>query len=245
MSTPGMCLIWIPSEGESLGISWDYPASGRHMRVQFGKLTLDTESRQLRHGDTERHLSPKAFELLRMLIDCRPAAVSKAQIHERLWPATFVSDATLTSLVAELRSALGEKARGGRFLRTVHRFGYAFHGAVTEVTSRPEPTARARCWIIWDSGQVPLDDGEHLLGRDRDVVVWLESPTVSRHHARIRVDGQTVTLEDLGSKNGTYLRGDRLAAPSPLTDGDEFRLGSVPLKFRLLGTSSSTQTHRS
>ena len=60
------------------------------MQVQFGKFMLDTESRQLRHGDIERHLSPKAFELLRLLIECRPAAISKAQLHERLWPSTFV-----------------------------------------------------------------------------------------------------------------------------------------------------------
>jgi DNA-binding winged helix-turn-helix (wHTH) protein len=214
------------------------------MLVQFGKFTLNTESRQLRYGDVERHLSPKAFELLSVLIECRPAALSKAQLHERLWPSTFVSDATLTSLVAELRSALGEKPRRSRFLRTVHRFGYAFKGTATEVQSRPTPHDRPRCWIIWESGQVALEEGEHLLGRDRDVAVWLESPTVSRHHARIRIKGQIATIEDLESKNGTFLRGERLAAPSLLTDGDELRLGSVPLKFRLLGITSSTQTHR-
>jgi DNA-binding winged helix-turn-helix (wHTH) protein len=214
------------------------------MQVQFGRFRLDTESRQLRHGDTERHLSPKAFELLRMLIECRPAALSKAQLHERLWPSTFVSDATLTSLVAELRSALGETSRRSRFVRTVHRFGYAFKGIVIEPQTRPTPTDRPRCWVIWDSGQVPLDDGEHLLGRDRDVAVWLESPTVSRHHARIRIAGDTATIEDLGSKNGTYLRGERLTEPSALTDGDGLRLGSVPVTFRLLGITSSTQTHR-
>lgn len=215
------------------------------MQLQFGKFTLDTESRQLRHGDAERHLSPKAFELLRVLIECRPNALSKALLHERLWPSTFVSDATLTSLVAELRSVLGETPRRPRFVRTVHRFGYAFKGTATERQSRPVPVDRPRCWVVWDAGQVALDEGAHLLGRDRDVAVWLESPTVSRHHARIHVSGQTATIEDLGSKNGTFLRGERLAAPSALTDGDELRLGSVPLKFRLLGISSSTQTHRS
>ena len=215
------------------------------MQVQFGKFTLDTESRQLRHGDAERHLSPKAFELLRVLVECRPNALSKAQLHEQLWPSTFVSDATLTSLVAELRSALGETPRRPRFVRTVHRFGYAFKGIATEPQSRPRPVDRMRCWVVWDAGQVALDEGAHLLGRDRDVAVWLESPTVSRHHARIHVSGQIATIEDLGSKNGTFLRGERLAAPSALVDGDELRLGSVPLKFRLLGISSSTQTHRS
>ena len=216
------------------------------MNVRFGEFTLDTESRQLRQGDEERHLSPKGFELLRLLIESRPRALSKAELHERLWPATFVSEATLSSLAAEVREALGEQARGARFVRTVHRFGYAFKGDATEPGSRPPSVDdRVRCWIVWEFGQVALRDGEHLLGRDGDVAVWLESPTVSRHHARIRVSGDEAIIEDLDSKNGTYLHGERLAAPSPLVDGDEIRVGSVPIKIRLSKTSGSTVTQRS
>lgn len=216
------------------------------MQVRFGEFTLDIESRQLRQGEAERHLSPKAFELLSLLLEHRPRALSKAELHERLWPSTFVSDATLTSLIAEVRDALGEKAGRGRFVRTVHRFGYAFQGTATELTPRVQsPDDRARCWIIWEWGQVALTDGDHLLGRDGDVAVWLESPTVSRHHARIRVSGADATIEDLGSKNGTYLHGERLATESPLTDGDEIRLGSVPVRFRRSGTGGSTETQRS
>ena len=174
------------------------------MRVRFGEFTLDTESRQLHQSAVEKHLSPKGFELLRLLIENRPRALSKAELHERLWPATFVSEATLTSLVAEVRDALGETAGSGRFVRTVHRFGYAFGGTATDLA--PGVQSPAHCWVIWEWGQVALHDGEPLLGRDADVAVWLASPTVSRHHARIRVEGNDATLEDLGSKNGTYLR---------------------------------------
>jgi DNA-binding winged helix-turn-helix (wHTH) protein len=214
------------------------------MQMRFGDFSLDTESRQLRKGNGEQHLSPKAFDLLRLLIENRPRALSKAELHERLWPSTFVSDATVTSLVAEVRAALGEKAGHRRFVRTVHRFGYAFNGTLTETTPRVHDE-RARCWIIWEWGQVALRDGDHLLGRDGDVAVWLESPTVSRHHARIRVLGAAATIEDLGSKNGTYLGGARLAMQSPLTDGDEIRLGSITVRFRRVGTSGSTETQRS
>jgi DNA-binding winged helix-turn-helix (wHTH) protein len=215
------------------------------MQVRFGEFTIDTESRQLRQGDAERHLSPKAFEFLRLLVENRPRALSKAELHERLWPSTFVSEATLTSLVAEVRAALRETAGHGSFVRTVHRFGYAFKGMATVlVASMPSADHRARCWILWQWGQVALMDGDHLLGRDGDVAVWLESPSVSRHHARIRVSGTDATIEDLGSKNGTYLRGERLAQPSPLTDGDEIRLGSVLVKFRLMGTGA-TETQNS
>jgi pSer/pThr/pTyr-binding forkhead associated (FHA) protein len=83
---------------------------------------------------------------------------------------------------------------------------------------------------------------EHLLGRDVDVAVWLESPTVSRHHARLHVNGPDVTIEDLESKNGTYLRGKRVRKPSPVADGDEIELESILITVRLLDTSGSTDT---
>jgi hypothetical protein len=205
---------------------------------------LDTESRQLLKGGAEYHLSPKAFQLLFLLLESRPRAVSKMELHERLWPDTFVSDATVTSLVAEVRAALGEKAGRGRFVRTVHRFGYAFTGVATEAPRANAGDGRARCWIVWEHGQVALMEGDHLLGRDDDVAVWLESPTVSRHHARISVAGGEARVEDLDSKNGTYVRGERLAASSALSDGDEIRLGSVTLTFRSPAASASTETQR-
>jgi hypothetical protein len=178
-------------------------------------------------------VSPKAFEFLRLLLEYRPRALSKSELHDRLWPSTFVSDATLTSLVAEVRNARGESARNERFLRTVHRFGYAFNGDAAEIrTAAPFADERVRCWIVWHSGQVGLRDGVHLLGRDGDVAVWLESPTVSRHHARIRVTSSDATIEDLESKNGTFLRGNRLTAPASLYDGDEIGLASMQLRFR-------------
>jgi DNA-binding winged helix-turn-helix (wHTH) protein len=216
------------------------------MQMRFGEFMLDTDSRQLRQGGTEHHLSPKGFELLRLLLENRPRALSKEELHARLWPSTFVSDATLSSLVAEVREALGESAKGGRFVRTVHRFGYAFEGSASEVGPHTRSVDdRARCWIIWEWGQVALTDGDHLLGRDGDVAVWLESPTVSRHHARLHISGADATIEDVGSKNGTYLRDERVAAPSPLTDGDEIRLGSVLVKFRRLVPGDSTDTLQS
>ena len=213
------------------------------MQVHFGEFIVDTESRQLRLGDAERHLSPKAFEFLRLLLTNRPRALSKAELHERLWPSTFVSDATLASLVAEVRAALGENARSEGFLRTLHRFGYAFNGTATELgESDPFTENRPRCWIIWQWGQIALSDGDHVLGRDGDVAVWLESPTVSRHHARIRIRGLDATVEDLDSKNGTFLRGERLNAPASLTDGDEISVGSVPIRFRRLEPGIVTAT---
>jgi len=222
------------------------------VRLRFADFTLDTDSRQLWHGDppapggfgapgAERHLSPKAFELLRLIVDNRPRVVSKAELHERLWPSTFVSEATLSSLVAEVREALGEKLSAGRrFIRTAHGVGYAFDGDATEVP--PPSIGFRRCWIIWEAGKVALGDGDHLLGRDGDVAVCLDSPTVSRHHARIHVDGEAATIEDLGSKNGTRLRGRPVEVRSPLSDGDQIQLGSVVVTFRRVGGHVTAET---
>jgi DNA-binding winged helix-turn-helix (wHTH) protein len=213
------------------------------MPVRFGEFTLEIENRQLRHRGVERHLSPKGFDLLRLLVEHRGRALSKTELHERLWPATFVSDATLTSLVAEVRAALSENARRGRFVRTVHRFGYAFKEDAEDVARREMlPGDDARAWIIWAWGQAALKDGEQLVGRDTDVAVWLESPSVSRHHARICVSETEATIEDLGSKNGTYVRGNRVLAPVPLDDGDEIRVGTMLLRFRRPARTVSTLT---
>ena len=151
-----------------------------------------------------------------------------------------MSDATLCSIVAEVRAALGESARAEGFVRTLHRFGYAFNGTTSE-NDEPAPASDLpRCWIIWQWGRVGLKDGDHLLGRDGDVAVWLESPTVSRHHARIQVSGPDATVEDLGSRNGTFLRGERLGAPASLTDGDEITVGSVLIRFRRVEPGTPT-----
>lgn len=211
------------------------------MQVRFGDFTVDMESRQLRRGDTDRHLSPKAFEFLCLLLTSRPRALSKGELHQRLWPTTFVSDATLNSVVAEVRAALGETAKAEGFVRTLHRFGYAFAGTASESGAlAASPDDRLRCWIIWEWGRVGLKDGDHLLGRDGDVAIWLESPTVSRHHARIRVSGFAATIEDLGSRNGTVFRGERLTAPVSLADGDEITVGSVLVRFRRAEPGVST-----
>lgn len=212
------------------------------MHVRFGRFTLDTDSRVLRCGNDARHLSGKGLELLRLLIANQPRVLSKNELFERLWPATFVSDATLTSLVAEVRAALGERASSRGFIRTVHRFGYAFNGTVSGLTAADRPDDRTRCWIVSRWGQAALADGAHILGRDATVSVWLESPTVSRHHARISVHGERATLEDLGSKNGTWLRGERLSTPAVLADGDDIRCGSVTLRFRRRAADPSTAT---
>ena len=110
-------------------------------------------------------------------------------------------EANLANLVGEIRQALGDDPRRPRYVRTVHAFGYAFQGVAAEGAPKPAPGMVYR--IIWKGGRATLGEGEHVLGRDADAAVALDSPSVSRRHARIVVTASLATLEDLGSKNGT------------------------------------------
>jgi DNA-binding winged helix-turn-helix (wHTH) protein len=210
------------------------------VRLRLGDLTFDADARQLRRGADEIHLSPKAFELLKLLIESRPRAISKKELHERLWPETFVSEANLATLAAEVREALDDDPRQPRFIRTAHRFGYAFSGsAVEEAAVNPTGDSTTFCWLIRDGRRLPLQAGENVLGRDADDGIQIESPTVSRRHARIVVAGAGATIEDLASKNGTRLRGEAVSSAVTLTDGDEIRVGSVVLRFRIASGSKT------
>ena len=94
--------------------------------------------------------------------------------------------------------------------------------------------------LVWETGHVALGDGDNVIGRAPDADVWIDAPGVSRHHARLRLEGSAAILEDLGSKNGSFVRGQRVIAPSNLTDGDEIRLGPVVVTFRILIPAAST-----
>jgi DNA-binding winged helix-turn-helix (wHTH) protein len=212
------------------------------MRVTFGEFVLDRGTRQLRRGEEERRLGPKALELLELLLDQRPNVVPRERIRDRLWPDTSVSESTLATVVAEVRAALDEERKKPRFLRTVHGVGFAFCGQAIESGPRARPARAMAYRLVLDDREVTLRPGENLLGRVEDGVVWIESPTVSRRHARIIVDGGRVILEDLASKNGTFLRGQRISAPTPLVDGDVIRLGRVSVKLRGFAPDEATRT---
>jgi DNA-binding winged helix-turn-helix (wHTH) protein len=211
-------------------------------RVSFEPFVLDAETRRLLRGPKYEpvHLSPKAYELLWVLVEVRPRAIAKSELHQRLWPSTFVSEATLASLIAELREALGERGREARFIRTVHGFGYAFSAAASEGRA-PEPR-RLTHWIVYDGRETSLEEGGHVFGRDADAAFPLNSSTVSRQHAKITITSESATLEDLGSKNGTFLRGEAVTSPTPLADGDRIRIGDCELVFRTLTAAGSTDT---
>jgi DNA-binding winged helix-turn-helix (wHTH) protein len=214
------------------------------MRFTFSDCALDSESREIFRDGKPIALPPKAFQLLEILVRHRPKAVAKSQIHAELWPGTFVSDANLANLVAHLRSALGDDARNPRIIRTVQRFGYAFAAPVDEVLSAA-PEKRVVFKVVWGDREITLREGENILGREQDATAWVDVYSVSRHHARIVVSGDVATLEDLGSKNGTFLKGETVTVPQCLRDGDRFRIGTVEMTVRRYLGGVSTESVRS
>lgn len=213
-------------------------------RVRFGDCVLDSDTRQLLVCSEAVHLSPKAFQFLELLLESRPKALSKSEIHERLWPGTFVSDGTLASLLVEVRSATGDSARESRFVRTVHRFGYAFSGSAQELREGASGSGGQKLVyrLIWGNREIALGLGENLLGRDEAAIVWIDDALVSRRHARIVIDETGAVLEDLGSRNGTYLRGKRIETPRKLADEDQVTIGPASMIFRVFKQTASTAT---
>jgi DNA-binding winged helix-turn-helix (wHTH) protein len=216
------------------------------MRVRFGRFVLDRESRELLRGHAPVALSPKAFDLLALLVAHRPKAMSKADLLEQLWPGTFVVEKNLANLVGEIREALGDDPSEPRFIRTVHRFGYAFRDAAAGADADAPSNAGGLLSfsLKWAGGRATLGDGEHLIGRDPDAEVFVNQAGVSRRHARIVIAGGRAALDDLGSKNGTSIGGRRVDGPTPVSDGDTIRIGSVSLTLRVRERPASTRTER-
>jgi DNA-binding winged helix-turn-helix (wHTH) protein len=214
------------------------------MRVAFGRFTFDSETRELLEEGRRLHVSPKAFDLLQILLERRPKVVSKAELHDRVWAGAFVSDANLSVAVAEIRQALGDDSREGRLIRTVHRVGYAFSGEALDVSPAGGRPLFSKSWLTWNDKTFQLAEGENIVGRDPRCQVWVDVSGVSRRHARISVAGDRATVEDLDSSNGTILRGLTITGRQALADGDRLEVGSATLTFRSWSDDRPPKTER-
>ena len=202
---------------------------------RFGAFTFDSASHQLLHEGAERHLSPKAQLLLLLLLRARPRAVAREELYDALWPSTFVCETTLAGVVSELRRALSVDDGVSTHIRTVHGFGYAFSGQY-------DPASTAPALVLECEGQRhPLHEGEISVGRAPECSIVLSDPTVSRKHARLVVTDGRVWVEDLGSKNGTFVD-DRQIRRSQVEKNTRIDFGGVAALIRPLKLIS-TQSH--
>jgi DNA-binding winged helix-turn-helix (wHTH) protein len=216
------------------------------VRVTFADFSLSSETRQLLRGPHPIHLSPKAFDLLSMLLERRPAVVTRPEIQRHVWPGTFVEDANLSVLIAEIRRALGDDPKEPLFVRTVHGRGYAFCGTADDLAGGKAGAAEpvARCWLAWREQARPLAEGENVIGRDPRCEVWIDARGVSRRHARVVVRSGGATLEDLASTNGTFVGQDKVAGIRQLQDGDVISVGAEALTFRVWSEAGPPPTER-
>lgn len=204
------------------------------MKLRFGPFEFDAATRELRREGRPVHLSPKSFDLLQILLEKRPALVTKADLQDRLWPDAVVLEANLGNAVAEIRKVLGDDSRSPTFIATVSRRGYRFaaDAAVVGAADAERPQAPVLWWLTWKEMMLPLSEGANLVGRSPNNGIWIDAASVSRVHACIVVADGRVTLEDRGSTNGTWVDGARISCRHPLVDGTSVRFGSEDATFR-------------
>ena len=217
------------------------------MVYEFGPFRFEPAERELRRDGRLIPLPPKLFDTLTVLVERAGHAVRKEELFTAVWGDTVVTESSLAQNMLGLRKVLGRDT-----IETVPKFGYRLK-TPARVIQREPAAERAQAsgrtiparWLKWGSRRITLVDGENIIGRDPDLEVTLDASMISRRHARITVTMTGATLEDLGSKNGTFLRGQRLTAPAGLANGDLIGLGSLTITFQERLPTASTETQPS
>lgn len=209
--------------------------------VAFGPFRADLRTGELWRDGVRLELQELPFRVLAALAARPGELVTREELRAAAWPdGVFVDfEHGLNKAVNKIRRVLGDTADEPRFVETLPGRGYRL---LAPVQSRPAPRSAAlRCRLLWDGRTIPLGEGEHVIGRDPDAAVWVDSSTVSRRHARIHVTPESAAIEDLGSKNGTFVAGVRVVGTAALADGDEIAAGSARMVFRS-SVAGSTET---
>ena len=221
------------------------------MAYRFGPFLYDPVSHGLLRQGVEIPLTHKSRELLLLFLHNPGRLLTHEEVTERIWPDVAVTDDALRFQVVELRKAFGDA--GETFIRTMRREGYRWEAPVRGEARRPArplapdeesgpPEIRHR--LILESREVPLLEGENVIGREPDAALWIDHASVSRRHARILITQSKATLEDLESKNGTLLNEKPIDASCLLRDGDQIQVGPLTMVFRSMLRLQTTQSAR-
>lgn len=214
---------------------------------RLGNWLVEPELNRLSGDSGVVHVEPRAMDLLVFLARHPGEVLSRETLIDGVWKKRFVGEAVLRNTVAALRRALGDRAECPTYIETISKRGYRLIAPVAMEGSPPAGAiAGDTCFkVTWEGEEIPLAQGENLIGRDAVAVVRIDTPEVSRRHAQIIVDGGVATLEDLGSKNGTFLNGERLQQPGLLANGDEIWIVRGVARFRFLIGGEATVTEHS
>jgi DNA-binding winged helix-turn-helix (wHTH) protein len=222
-------------------------------RLRFGDFELDLAAYALRSGDIAVSLERQPMELLRLLVEARGALVERAQIQAALWnTGVFVDhEAAINTAIRKLRRALGDAPEHPRFIQTVVGKGYRFVAPVHEESPTParvgyESQRRFPKYSIRRGAEeFALVDGSNLIGRDPDAQVYIDHPSVSRRHALVSIGQSGAVIEDLGSRNGTFVNGRRVEGQAELHQRAVIGAGPIVMTFEVLSEPASTKPMRS
>lgn len=220
--------------------------------VRFGLFELDLKTAELRKRGIRIALQEQPFQVLVMLLARPGDLVTREELRAALWPdAVFVDfDHGLNKAVGKIRRALGDLADSPRFVETLERRGYRFIAPVERGIDERPPATRPGATtaslrlvrLLWNDRAIPLEAGTHFVGRDPASAVWIDSSVVSRRHARLIVDAEGLTIEDLESHNGSFVNGERLEGVRRLGHGDEIRIGPARLTLHDPAAHAATLT---
>ena len=186
------------------------------------------------------------MDVLTVLAVAAGKLVSKRELIDEVWRTEYVGDHALTQVIAELRAALGDDARDPSFIENIPRRGYRLVADVISVADSVPPGGASLPFKLQaEEGDFRLVQGLNVIGRTGDADICIDRTEVSRCHAKITVQGTTAVIEDLGSKNGTFLNGRQLDGPATLTNGDDIWIGRSVARFRFLIEGETTKTETS
>jgi DNA-binding winged helix-turn-helix (wHTH) protein len=209
---------------------------------RFGDFELDVAAFTLRREGIPVRLEKIPMEVLVLLVEHAGTLVARDSIHAAVWGAdVFLDrDAAINTAMRKIRRALGEDVGRPRLVETVVGKGYRFVGQIVRETVDPRRQV-AVYRLTRGTDAFALQDGDNLIGRDPNVRVFLDHPSVSRRHARLSITGARVVLEDLNSRNGTWMDGRVITSPTEVHDGAIIGVGPITLTFVSLSGVASTR----
>jgi DNA-binding winged helix-turn-helix (wHTH) protein len=224
------------------------PAAQMSGCLRFAEFELDLTAYALRRRGRRVKLEKLPMEVLILLVREAGALVERREIQAALWGSeVFVEhDSAINTAIRKIRQALGDDADSPRYVETVIGKGYRFVARVEEGVSLTEERRRdgprpPSYRLTRGRQEFVLQPGDNLLGRDPAARVYVDHASVSRRHARIAVGSDGATLEDLKSRNGTFVDGRRIDSPTEIQHGAIIALGPITLKFLALAEPASTR----
>jgi DNA-binding winged helix-turn-helix (wHTH) protein len=214
---------------------------------RLGPWLVEPKLNRISDSDTSLQVDLRVMQLLVFLASRAGEVVSRYEILDAVWDTHFVADNTLTRAIAEIRRTLGDDPRHPTSIETIPKRGYRLIAPVTPLEAAPSESAEGlpRFRLVGSAGEFELHEGDNLIGREPGLEVTIASSNASRRHARIVIEGERAVLEDLGSKNGTFVGDAQLTEPTELSHGAEIRIGRKAAVLRFLADADQTRTDSS